>query len=195
VPTGNKVAVAVGLAALLGAYLFVRSRRTQLTGAGEVDEITVTAERIAPPTVPGFLDVVASKVGALLMTRGYRNNNPGNIRYIANARRAWRGQIADDKGYGVYDTPANGTRALGHQLEAYARRGLVTVRSIISTWAPSNENDTNAYIAHVSSDLSVDPDDSLDVRARLPKIARAIAKHENGYVDTSYDFETWVYLP
>lgn len=194
-PAVRPIAALVGLALIAGAILYVRSRRTASTDQADLDEITVTAGRIteAPAGTLDFVDVWASRLGALVMSRGYRNNNPGNIRYIA--RNPWRGQVADDKGYGIYDTKEHGTRALGKQLLVYARRGLVTVGSIISTWAPTNENDTRSYIAAVSAALEVDADDTLDVRARLPKLARAIAKHENGYIDSSYDFESWVYLP
>jgi len=205
VSTGQKLVALVGLAAL-GAYLYTRARRAQQSGADALGEIDVTASRLEPGDGEGstnnpaglgpldYLDVIGSRIGQLIMSRGYRNNNPGNIRFIADAKRAWHGQVSDDNGYGVYDSPANGTRALGRQLMAYASRGLVTVSSIISTWAPSSENNTGAYVADVAAQLDVDADDSLDVRSRLPDLARAIARHENGYIDSSYDFTSWVYL-
>lgn len=145
----------------------------------------------AQDSVGNFLSNAASRIVNAATSRGYRNNNPGNIRYLT--AHAWNGQVDNDNGYAVFDTPQNGTRALGHQLQAYIARGLVTPTQIIGTWAPpSDGNDTQAYIDDVCSQLSVGPDD--DVSDRLADVAQAIARHENGYVSTDYDFQ-WVYLP
>lgn len=110
--------------------------------------------------------------------RGIRNNNPGNLRYVASIQ--WVGQIGDDgNGYAVFDTAEHGIRALGHQLMTYMSRGLTTVQTIISTWAPTNENDTAAYISDVASRVGVDPSDTLD-QTSIPALAQAIIIHENG---------------
>lgn len=167
------LAIGLGVAATL--YVLSRTTRGQAAAADVVEFIDVTAERIKTAVI----------------SRGYRNNNPGNIRFIE--KNPWNGQTGDDGGYGVYATPQAGTRALGKQLLAYAARGLNTVTKIISTWAPSNENNTYAYIMAVADALDVGPDDTISVGDRLPELARAIAKHENGYIDSSYNFD-WVYL-
>ena len=139
-----------------------------------------------------YVDVLGTRIVNLLMSRGYRNNNPGNIRFISG--NPFNGQISNDGGYGVYDTPQNGTRALGHQLMNYANRGLDTVQGIIQTWAPAaDSNNVPAYVSTVSSELSLDPNQPINVNARLPDLAQAIARHENGYVDSAYDWQ-WVYL-
>src|SRR5688572_27870109 len=102
------------------------------------------------------------------------------MRYIARA--PFRGQTgADMDGIGIYNKISEGYRAMGKQLLAYERRGLRTVRQIIATWAPPNENDTDAYVDDVAKDLMVDADTELSVSSELPKFGRAIAKHENGY--------------
>jgi hypothetical protein len=134
------------------------------------------------------VDAMDTVVNALT-PRGYRNNNPGNLRYLS--ANAWNGQVGNDGGFGVYATKEAGTRALGKQLLKY---GLSTVRGIIGRWAPPHENDTGAYVASVSAALGVAPDSVINVHQRLPALARAIAKHENGYVDSSFDFDKWVYL-
>ena len=170
----------VGLAGAAGLWLWTRTR----AGSAAAD-----------PAVAGALDLVdvgVSRVGALVSSRGYRNNNPGNLRYIV--RNPWNGQVGDDGGFGIYDTPANGTRALGKQLLKYAREGRQTVRDIIATWAPPNENDTSSYVHDVAQQLGVDPDRPIDVDLVLGSLARAIARHENGYVDSSYNFDAWVRL-
>lgn len=121
-----------------------------------------------------------------LLPRGIRNNNPGNIRTLP-AGKAWRGQVGDDGGgYGVYDKMSSGVRALGKQLQVYERRGLDTVREIISTWAPASENDTRAYVSAVARELGVAPDDAINVTGRLEALAAAIIRHENGAAFTTY---------
>lgn len=118
------------------------------------------------------------KVGKLL-TRGLRNNNPGNIR-ISGA--AWRGKIVPntDGSFEQFDTPENGIRAMTRILQNYYGRGLVTVRQIISTWAPANENNTAAYVSSVANDMGVTPDSALQFPEHLPALVSAIIKHENG---------------
>lgn len=164
-----------GLAAAVLLYAYTRTSR------GKKDAAALTESAA----------IGVSVVGNFFMSRGYRNNNPGNIRYLSS--NAWNGQVRNDGGYGVYDTPQNGTRAMGRQLLVYSKRGLNTVRKIIATWAPSNENDTLAYINHVAKIMSIDPDMPFDVYTRLPELAKAIAKHENGYESSDYNWQ-WVYL-
>lgn len=113
------------------------------------------------------------------VTRGLRNHNPFNLRYVPEIQ--WDGQIGDDgSGYAVFETDDKGCRAGGKQLKTYASRGLTSVAQIISTFAPTNENDTAAYIADVSQRLGVDPNEPLDVVAVLPQLGDAIIHHENG---------------
>lgn len=114
----------------------------------------------------------------IMQPKGIRNNNPGNLRYVPSI--AWKGQTGSDgSGYAVFDTAEDGIRAMGHELRDYLGRQENTVASIISTWAPSNENDTNAYIADVAGRLGVDPQQPLDGGA-IPALAQAIIIHENG---------------
>lgn len=140
----------------------------------------------------------AASVGYTLgvyVPKGLRNHNPGNLRYVASI--AWNGQVGDDgTGYAVFDTDEHGVRALGHQLQTYAGRGLTSVQEIISTFAPSNENDTQAYIADVAGRVGVDANQPLDVYALLPQLVEAIIHHENGVQPFSSDqLQQWVYEP
>lgn len=150
-----------------------------------LEEITVTVQRMAEP--------VLATVGP----RGIRNRNPGNIRWIADERRRWRGMLRDDgSGYAVFDTAAHGVRALGKELLLDDKRGIRTVRGLISNWAPATENNTAAYIASVAAALNVGPDQPIAVAARLAELAAAIIRHENGmqpYAEA--DLRAWVYLP
>ncbi len=126
---------------------------------------------------------------------GIRDNNPGNLRYIADPARAWNGQIGDNQGFGVYDTPADGVRAMSHQLQEDFANGDTTLADLITTWAPPSENNTAAYIAAVAAGTGLDPNARLDLYPNLPAIAAAIIQHENG--EQPYlmsDLTTWVYL-
>ncbi|VXB25245.1 Mannosyl-glycoprotein endo-beta-N-acetylglucosamidase [Burkholderia sp. 8Y] len=110
--------------------------------------------------------------------RGIRNNNPGNIRYGEFARSA--GAIgADSGGFAVFADMHAGIEATARLLRSYAARGFNTIRTIISRWAPANENDTQAYIAEVSKKLGISADVQLDAD-QLRGVAGSIFQHENG---------------
>lgn len=113
------------------------------------------------------------------MTRGLRNNNPGNIRFGST----WQGMspTQTDPSFIQFATPEYGIRAIGKILDTYAQNyGLNTVAGLINRWAPSSENDTGAYIAAVAGDLGVDPNDAIDVQANKAQLIAAIITHENG---------------
>lgn len=225
--TGTRIAGVVGLVgiAALGVWYaltrrkvsdestaFVDTFRFTDDGTPETDPVIVTAPGFVAPTVPPILGpledvaVTAKKIAATTQnadtfarnTRGLRNKNPGNIRWIAKASSRWRGMIANDgTDYGIFDTDANGIRAIGKQLGVYqSRYGLKTIRQIITRWAPPSENATNAYVSAVSKRLNVSPDASIDVQARLVELTNAIIYHENGrnpYAPA--DVAAWVRLP
>lgn len=114
------------------------------------------------------------------MTRGLRNNNPGNLRF--STANNWQGQTGSDGEFAIFSSAILGIRALGKTLLSYVNKDGVapTVTGIISRWAPSSENDTVSYINDVAGQLSVDPNASLDVPAVLPQLLEAIINHENG---------------
>jgi hypothetical protein len=112
---------------------------------------------------------------------GLRNNNPGNIR---PSTPPWQGAVGQSGGFVIFDTMANGIRALAKQLIAYQDRyGVKTVRQAITRWAPSNENDTAGYVAFVCSVLNCGPDDSFDFHSAdfLYWMVTAIGEEENGH--------------
>lgn len=139
----------------------------------------------------------AANVGKAIViyaSRGLRLNNPGNIRH--SAANQWLGMsaIQPDESFVAFDEPRFGVRALGRILQTYERRGVHTIARLISTWAPPSENDTAAYVSHVSRTLHLSPDDAIDVSSYLPQLAAAIIKHENGvnpYSDA--ELKQWVY--
>lgn len=124
----------------------------------------------------------------IIENRGVRNRNPGNIDY--NPANKWLGQLKPDpaveKRFVRFDTPENGIRALGKLLLTYQRKhGLKTVRTIISRWAPSIENDTDAYVRAVEAKTGTQPGADVDLTDPLVMagFVKAIIHHENaGYI-------------
>jgi hypothetical protein len=127
------------------------------------------------------------------ITRGVRNNNPGNIdRSPANK---WQGLATPSamteaqRGEGrfeVFASPAWGIRAMAVLLIHYfdGTPSCATVRAIINRWAPSTENNTMAYVGAVANAMSVAPDDKLYLHQYdcLQPLVQAIIAHENaGY--------------
>lgn len=114
-------------------------------------------------------------------TRGERNNNPGNIRHGS----PWLG-LADqqpDKDFCTFADPKWGFRALAKVLLVYQQRyGLDTVQGIISRWAPSSENNTDAYVAAVAGRMGCDLNTHLELRnyTEMFPLVDAITRHENG---------------
>ncbi|CAI3803607.1 structural protein [Pseudomonas putida LF54] len=129
-----------------------------------------------------------------MTARGIRNNNPGNIDF--NPRNAWQGQLGLEVGvakprFARFDTPENGIRALGKLLINYrgkdgmpgvGGKGIDTVLETISRWAPSNENNTQAYAATVARRLGVRTIDPINIKdpATLRGMVVSIIIHENG---------------
>ena len=131
-----------------------------------------------------WLAVVAILIGAgtgfYIMSRGIRNNNPGNIRHGASK---WQGMSIEqtDTAFIQFDDPVYGIRAMTKLLTNYqSRYGLDTISELIGRWAPPNENITSAYIAAVSKNIGVSADHKIDVVKSLPQLVPAIIFHENG---------------
>jgi hypothetical protein len=111
------------------------------------------------------------------LPRGIRNNNPGNIK----AGDSWQGSAGDDGTFVIFADMSWGTRALATALANMQNRGLNTIRSIVSAWAPASENNTQAYVTAVANDTGIGPDDTLAMdQPTLAAIMRAIINHENG---------------
>ena len=123
--------------------------------------------------------------------RGVRNANPGNLR----AGQHFKGEgDPDPQGYARFgptndgmSAEDNGIRAIAVDLLTKYRRGLVTVESIISVYAPPSENDTKAYVKAVADELGVTPYAWLHLTEGdvLCKFVTAIIRHECGTVPYS----------
>lgn len=114
------------------------------------------------------------------MTRGMRNNNPGNLNY-AGQEGATK-ESGPGGRFAVFQSMEHGVVALAKQLQLYASRGNDTVRGIISKYAPESENNTAAYIASMTKRMGVGPDQKLDLNNInvLREVIAGISTVENG---------------
>lgn len=131
--------------------------------------------------------------------RGIRNNNPLNIRKGNN----WRGERAHqtDPAFEEFQSMQLGVRAgfviIRNYMSGY--NGLTekfnTIEKIIARWAPKNENDTKAYIEHVSK-LTGIPSTlkmSFSQRSYMVALVDAMIRHECGQpierniIESAYD--------
>lgn len=94
------------------------------------------------------------------LPRGLRNNNPLNIK---TAKEKWQGQVGDDGTFCIFQSVIWAFRAVFKLLMKYNKLHHHSVRSIIERWAPSAENDTNAYVSRVCKDTGFDPTTIVDV--------------------------------
>lgn len=118
-----------------------------------------------------------------MISRGIRNNNPGNIRYVEGITSEYKGCVGSDGAFCKFDSPTNGIRALAMLLSTYQRKhGIKTIRAAINRWAPPVENDTGAYVNAVAKKVGVGPDVELDFSnpGVLWAMTAAIIQHENG---------------
>lgn len=132
--------------------------------------------------------------------RGFRNNNPLNLRYVAPPHN-FNGQTGQDSGgYGIYDTTANGVRAAGLQLTIDYNAGLQTIAALIAGktgvhagWAPANENNVPAYIADVSTRTGIPSDQILSWPGDQIDVMAAMIWHEEGSNPfTEQQLQVWV---
>lgn len=118
---------------------------------------------------------------ARIVPRGIRNCNPLNIR-IGNT---WLGEKPHptDKEFEEFVNMESGLRAGFCILRRYIKRyKLNTIRLIVSRWAPSNENHTEAYIKSVSTLMNLDPDAEIQYEDKetMVLLVSAMCKVENG---------------
>lgn len=124
--------------------------------------------------------------------RGLRNNNPLNIRIGNN----WLGERAprdcDDPDFEQFVAMVYGLRAAFCIIRRYIRHyHRNTIRLIIRSWAPANENDTLNYIQLVSRETGIDPDAQIlyEDKPTLCAIVRAMAHVEVGKILPLEEFE------
>lgn len=107
-----------------------------------------------------------------------RNNNPVNLRSAPGAARR--------DGFAAFDSPEQGFLMGARQLHRYGSGATFgapvnTINGIINKWAPSSENDTQAYINNVVKRTGYGANQPLDLNDStvLSKLLAAMSKQEN----------------
>lgn len=122
----------------------------------------------------------------MALPRGIRNNNPGNIK-ISDTK--WQGKLnpSSDPIFETFTAPEYGIRALSKIILNDAKEGFNTIHKIISRYAPSTENNTNAYERNVATHLNVNIDDIIDTDdyETMYALVSAIMLYENGQIPYS----------
>lgn len=132
-----------------------------------------------PPTAaptPAVQGAMPDQAAAAPGIVGNDRNNPLNLRY------AGQDGATNANGFAAFPTQQAGLAAADNQMGLYAQRGVNTLRGLISTWAPPNENDTEGYIKRVSATTGIDPDKQIDLTnpAVTGPIKAAMSAVENG---------------
>lgn len=120
----------------------------------------------------------------MAISRGLRNNNPLNIEKTRGGN-PWLGEIVPsaDSRFAQFKSMAYGYRAAFKLLNNYQKNyGLDTIRKMISRWAPSNENHTDAYVETVSNRSGVPANSRITTTNRdvMVPIVAAMSYVENG---------------
>lgn len=121
-----------------------------------------------------------------LLPRGYRNNNPVNIRISSNN---WNGKVMPntDGTFEQFIDLVHGYRAALVLLrgKGYINGGINTIEKIISKFAPANENYTAGYIADVSRMTGIPANQVIrrNDKDALTAIVYAMSIVENGTKD------------
>lgn len=119
-------------------------------------------------------------------TRGYRNNNPLNIRISNNA---WKGKIPveqnTDGSFEQFQTMAYGFRAGMKNIKTIVNRGYNTLTKLINIWAPASDgNVPTRYVQRIvntfpdtfTADTIINPNN----QDMMEKLVYAMAIVENG---------------
>ncbi len=124
------------------------------------------------------------------LPRGLRNNNPGNIRKSAT-RYQGEVQPSKDSAFKQFESLSWGYRAVFVLLDSYYRRGIRTIREIISRYAPPFENYTEGYIRAVAEGAHLSADEDIDITDHdlMMRVVAAISEVENGRAATLADIE------
>lgn len=126
------------------------------------------------------------------LTRGQRNNNPGNFKQgPKNHYKGTKGK--DSGGFVIFESVEYGYRAMIKLLWALWNNGHKNLYEIISIYAPASENNVDSYVSFVSKETGLSPrvDFTFDVET-VSKIIIAMSKHESAFRPTEKQLsEAW----
>jgi len=123
-----------------------------------------------------------SFLGQAGRARGLRNNNPFNL---VQTNIAWQGKIPlsqnTDGKFEQFTELRWGIRAGMRDIINDIKKGQNTIQKLISKFAPSFENNTNAYIQQVAAALGISTTTPLDLTEEtVIALASVIVGVENG---------------
>ena len=167
--------LAGGMAAAIGTICWLIFRPYQHS----IDEIVETSQQTNSNTM-------TTPIGYDTTVRGYRNNNPLNIRLSSNN---WKGEIkpSADKSFCQFQTMAYGFRAAMICIRTYiTKHNCNTLQEIINRWAPWT--DGNNPINYAKKVMNTFPDTFPDKETvidyhnqnQMTKLVYAMAIVENG---------------
>ena len=116
------------------------------------------------------------------MSRGLRNNNPGNIR-LGNGRYKGERAESSDSAFRQFESMEWGYRAMFMLLHTYAvKHNCRTLSQMINRYAPPSENHTENYLRRVAYDTHLSPDEQIDTlnAAVMTAVVAAMSEVENG---------------
>lgn len=122
------------------------------------------------------------------MTRGLRNNNPGNIRKGGDTFQGEK-LPSSDTAFKQFNSMPYGYRAMFVTLATYIEKGYNTIDKIVNRWAPPVENNTDSYQKNVSRISKVARTKVLTTSdgPQLKAIVSAMSYIENGMQVNEYD--------
>lgn len=150
---------------------------SQIAGDGayqrRIDTPTPDAQRIYVPG-RGFVSLKEWRKEQQ-KNRGMRQNNPMNL-------RSWQG-YPQKGGFAQFPNMQTGLEKGAIQLRRYGARGIDTLSSIVSTFAPPNENNTPKYIKDLSKLTGFASDAKLDMNNPqvLQKLITGKSQLETGF--------------
>lgn len=137
----------------------------------------------------GILLIIGGGVATSKLTRGLRNNNPGNIREGKGDSNQWVGERAtdDDPAFEEFTSLPYGIRAATVLFRNYQRLyGLNTIAQLIGKWAPPNENNTAQYIAQMEEWTGIPANAPIDLNGpAIYPFLRGVFRKENGMLADS----------
>ncbi len=119
---------------------------------------------------------IPQNIGTTTNQLAFRNNNPGNLRFIGQA-----GATQGEGGFAKFDTPQDGYNALVNDITSKVNSGLYSnLQDMMSKYAPaSDNNDPVAYANFIAKNLGVSSTTPLS-KLDPAQIAQQIAQYESG---------------
>ncbi len=174
---GIGIAVVVMVSIVAGVVIYIITREIRET-------ITRTNPSNAPAAKGKNMNIEHS-ASYNQSVRGYRNNNPLNLRISSNN---WKGKVPasenTDGAFEQFTTMAYGFRAALKNLQSYiSKYHCNTIQSIVNKWAPASDgNNPTTYAASVAktTGYALNATIAASDREKLCRIAYAMAIVENG---------------